>query len=278
MKIFLIILGSLVGFLALCFCVFLILIKPSAKKRNIMERYKGVKFAHRGLHDSEKAENSLSAFAAAVECGYGIELDVRLSKDGELVVFHDDTLDRMTEAVGRVDSFTAEELSRLHLGGTGEGIPTFREVLKIVDGKIPLLVEMKEDIGKYGVTKKTAEILKEYHGEYIVETFNPFALEYFGRLMPDVARGFLCSNYLKRPEMRKLKYFIVQNMMLNFRCKPDFIAYDHAEWKNAGLTMVRTFYPKTPLVCWTLTTPEQENAAREHGFTSFIFENYKSEL
>lgn len=278
MKIFLIVLASVAAFLAICLCVFLILIRPSAKKREVMKRYKGVKFAHRGLHDSEKAENSMSAFAAAVEHGYAIELDVRLSKDGELVVFHDDTLDRMTEAVGRVDSFTVEELSRLHLGGTDDCVPTFRDVLKLVDGRVPLLVEMKEDIGKYGVTKKTAEMLKEYHGEYIVESFNPFALARFGTLMPDVARGFLCSNYLKHPKMRKLKYFIVQNMMLNFNCKPDFIAYDHAEWKNAGLSMVRFFYPKTPLICWTVRSPEEEAAAAEHGFTSFIFENYKSEI
>ncbi len=278
MKIFLIILASLLGFLALCFLVFLILIKPSTKKREQMQKYKGVKFAHRGLHDQEKAENSISAFAAAVECGYGIELDVRLSKDGELVVFHDDTLDRMTEATGRVDSLTAEELSRLHLGGTGDGVPTFREVLRIVDGRIPLLVEMKEDLGKYGVAKKTAEVLKEYHGEYIVESFNPLSLEYFGRLMPDVGKGLLCSNYLKNPKTRNIKTFAVQNMLMNVYCKPDFIAYAHNDWKDAGLTMVRTFYPKTPLVCWTLKSPEEEAAAAKHGFTSFIFENYKSEL
>ena len=124
MKIFGIVLASIVGFAALCFLVFLALIRPSSKKRDIMERYKGVKFAHRGLHDGEKAENSLSAFAAAVECGYAIELDVRLSKDGELVVFHDDTVDRMTEARGRVDSFTADELAKMHLGGTEDGVPT----------------------------------------------------------------------------------------------------------------------------------------------------------
>ncbi len=278
MDILWIVLGSIAGFVVICFCVFLMLIRPSTMKRDIMKRYKGVKFAHRGLHDSEKAENSLSAFAAAVECGYGIELDVRLSKDGELVVFHDDTLDRMTDVKGRVDSFTAEELSKMRLGGTNDGVPTFREVLKIVDGRIPLLVEMKEDLGKYGVAKKTAEMLREYKGEYIVESFNPLSLAHFGTLMPEVAKGLLCTNYLKNPKTRNVKTFIVQNMLLNFRCKPDFIAYNHLDWKDAGLTMIRTFYPKTPLVCWTVRTPEEEVAAKKHGFTSFIFENYKSEL
>ena len=278
MKIFFIVLGSLVGFLALCFCLFLILIKPSSKKRDVMARYKGVKFAHRGLHDTEKAENSMSAFAAAVECGYGIELDVRLSKDGELVVFHDDTVDRMTEARGRVDSFTAKELAKMHLGGTEDGVPTLCEVLKLVDERIPLLVEIKEDLGKYGVTHKAAEILAEYKGEFIIESFNPLSIARMKSLMPDVARGLLCSNYLKNPKTRNIKTFVVQNMLLNIRCKPDFIAYAHKDWKDAGLAMIRTFYPKTPLVCWTLKSPEDEGAAKEHGFTSFIFENYKSEL
>ena len=271
-------LAAIVGLLAICFAVFLALIRPSSKHRKIMERYKGVKFAHRGLHDDKMAENSMSAFAAAVECGYGIELDVRLSKDGELVVFHDDTLDRMTEVQGRVDSLTAEELAKLHLGGTEDGVPTFREVLDLVDGRIPLLVEMKEEVGKYGVAKKTAEMLREYKGEYIVESFNPLSLAHFGTLMPDVAKGLLCSNYLRNPKTRSIQYFAVQNMLMNVHCKPDFIAYDHKEWKDAGITMIRTFYPKTPLVCWTLKTPEEEAAAKEHGFTSFIFENYKSEL
>jgi hypothetical protein len=160
MKIFFIVLGSLAMFLALCFCIFLILIKPSAKKRDVMARYKGVKFAHRGLHDKERAENSISAFAAAVEAGYGIELDVRLSKDGELVVFHDDTVDRMTEARGRVDSFTAKELAELRLGGTNDGVPTFREVLDVVDGKIPLLVEIKEVLASTALRTRPQKCLR----------------------------------------------------------------------------------------------------------------------
>ena len=167
---------------------------------------------------------------------------VRLSKDGELVVFHDDTVDRMTEARGRVDSFTAKELAELRLGGTNDGVPTLREVLKLVDGRIPLLVEIKEDLGKYGVTNKAAEILAEYKGEYIVESFNPLSVWRFKHLMPDVATGLLCANYLKNPKTRSIKTFVVKNMLLNIRCKPDFIAYAHKDGKDAGLAMIRTFY------------------------------------
>ena len=102
-------------------------------------------YAHRGLHNAERAENSMSAFRAAVEAGFGIELDVRLSKDGRLVVFHDDTLDRVCGREGRVDDFTAEELATFRLSGTEDGIPLFTDVLAVVDGKIPLLVEIKEN-------------------------------------------------------------------------------------------------------------------------------------
>ena len=108
-----------------------------------MERYKSVKFAHRGLHDGGRAENSLSAFSAAVAKGYGIELDVRLCKSGELVVFHDPTLNRVCGVDGRVIDMTAEELSRVSLSGTGEGVPTFAKVLQTVGGAVPLLIEIK---------------------------------------------------------------------------------------------------------------------------------------
>ena len=159
MKAFLIVIISLISFLLLSFLLFLLLIKPSGR-REMMEKYKSLKFAHRGLHDATRAENSLSAFAAAADAGFAIELDVRLSSDGVLMVFHDDTLERMTGVGGRVDSKTAEELHSIRLGNTEDTIPTFDEVLGLVDGRVPLLVEIKEDAGKYGVTEKTVETLK----------------------------------------------------------------------------------------------------------------------
>ena len=146
MKIFLIVLISTASFLLLSFLVFLFLIKPNGKREDI-KRFLKTKYAHRGLHGSGRAENSISAFRAAVEAGFGIELDVRLSADGELVVFHDDELSRVTKEEGRVDSRTAKELSEIKLCGTGDGIPTFKEVLALVDGKVPLLIEIKDHIG-----------------------------------------------------------------------------------------------------------------------------------
>ena len=128
--------------IVLLFLIYLFLIAPKNKKE--MKKYKRVMYAHRGLHNEKRAENSMSAFEAAVDGGYGIELDVRLSKDGKLVVFHDDTLDRVCGREGRVIDFTAAELSTFKLNGTDDGIPLFSDVLKLIDGKVPLLVEIRK--------------------------------------------------------------------------------------------------------------------------------------
>ena len=126
------------------------------KRRDISPELLGTQYAHRGLHDAEHPENSLSAFALAVKNGYGIELDVRLSKDGVLVVFHDDTLDRVAGIPGKVIDFTAKELSEMRLGGSEEGIPTLAEVLDLVNGRVPLLVEIKEGASDRSVSLATA--------------------------------------------------------------------------------------------------------------------------
>ena len=119
---------------------------PFAKKAP----FSGWCYAHRGLHSPDKSvpENSLAAFAAAADAGYGMELDVQLSKDGEVVVFHDDTLDRVTGVAGRVDAFDWAELKEMPLCGTGHHMPLFTEVLATVAGRTPLIVELKSEIGR----------------------------------------------------------------------------------------------------------------------------------
>jgi len=263
---------SVISALLLFFLIFLFLIAPG-KKREEMEKFKSKKYAHRGLHDATRAENSLSAFRAAVDAGYGIELDVRLSKDGVLVVFHDDTLDRVTGEVGRVDSRTAAELRKINLSGTADTIPTFEEVLKVVDGRVPLLVELKEDAGKYGVTEKTLEMLKEYKGEYIIESFNPLALGRVKKLAPNVMRGFLSQNFLSQKKYRSATYFLLQNLLLNVVCRPDFISYKHSDYKNASLRLVKALF-KPATLAWTVRSKTEEDEAYLHGFDGVIFENY----
>lgn len=259
------------GIVILLLAIYLILIAPGAKKK--IERFVGAKFAHRGLHGDGRAENSMSAFRAAVEAGYGIELDVRLSSDGKLVVFHDDTLDRVCGVEGRVDAFTAEELAEIKLSGTEDGIPLFADVLKLVDGKVPLLVEIKEDAGKYGVSDKTVEILKEYKGDFIIESFNPLSLGNVKKKLPSAERGILSHRYYEYEPYRKPLYFLLQALLLNRVCSPAFIAFDHRHTKCLSFRIVRGLFGAVTFA-WTIRSEEEEECALKNGFDGIIFENY----
>jgi glycerophosphoryl diester phosphodiesterase len=261
------------GAVLLVFVIYLILIAPG--KKNGIEKYKKVKFAHRGLHGEGRAENSLSAFAAATEEGYGIELDVRLSKDGELVVFHDDTLDRVVGIKGRVEEYTAEELGEMSLSGTKDGVPKFSEVLKTVGGRVPLLIEIKEMPGNSEVSAATVEALKEYDGPYVIESFNPLSLRTVARKSPKVARGILSHRYYAYEQYKKPLYFLLQCLLLDRICRPAFIAYDHRHAKCLSLRLARMMGAVT--YAWTVRSPEEEKEAYKNGFDSIIFENYRPE-
>ena len=271
MDVILMILASVILFLLVGY---LVAIAPG-KKGNIA-RYKGVKFAHRGLHGERGAENSMSAFLAAVEAGYGIELDIRLSKDKRLVVFHDDTLNRVAGVDGRVDEYTAEELSKMSLSGTADGVPLFCDVLAAVNGRVPLLVEIKEDAGNYEVSTAAAEILSSYDGDYIVESFNPLSLGNVAKRLPCAERGILSHRFYDYEPFRKPLYFLLQCLLFNRICKPSFIAYDHHHYKSPSLRICRRFFGCVTFA-WTVRSKEEETAAKKHGFDSVIFENYLPE-
>ncbi len=272
MNVFFIVLISVLSFLFLLFLVYIFLLGTRSRKEE-MEKYKSLNYAHRGLHDEKREENSLSAFRAAVEAGYAIELDVRLSSDGELVVFHDDTLDRVCGVSGRVDEKTADELSKIKLGKTEDTIPTFKEVLSLVDGRVPLLVEIKEDAGKYGVTEKCVEVLRSYKGDFIIESFNPLALTRVKKLMPEALRGVLSESFLKERQYRSPTHFLLSILALNFLCRPDFIAFNHKHYKNGALRLARGLFG-VPTLAWTSRSEEEHEAAKKHGFDGIIFENY----
>jgi glycerophosphoryl diester phosphodiesterase len=264
---------SILGGAALLFCIYLLLIRTK-KAHDKIAAYRGVNLAHRGLHGEGAAENSMTAFRRAKEAGFGVELDVRLSKDGELVVFHDDDLTRVVGKEGKVKDFTAEELSKMSLLGTSDGIPTFREVLDLIDGSVPLLVELKVLIGESGVTEKFVEVIEGYKGDYIVESFNPVALRTLRKLRPDVLRGILSMEYSKEERYKgKLLYSLAEKLMLNFIMRPDFIAYDHRGHSLKNLRLLRRSFG-TPLIAWTVRTPEEGEKAISHGFDTVIFEGY----
>ena len=188
-----IVLNSLILVLIL-FVLYLFCIHPGSRPIPAEMRKN---YAHRGLYGGDIPENSLAAFTAAVDAGYGIELDVQLSADGEVMVFHDASLERMTGVKGKLCEKTLAELRELRLDGTEHGIPTFREVLEAVDGKVPLLVELTGESADTSVCEAVDEILREYSGAYLIESFNPLLLRWYKKNHPNVLRGQLTTNLTK---------------------------------------------------------------------------------
>lgn len=273
LKIMLILL-AVISFFALAISLGVLFMIAPGKRRREMEKYKRVKFAHRGLHGYTVAENSLTAFAEAKKMGYGIELDVQLSSDGQLVVFHDATLNRVCGVDGRVRNFTVEELQKMSLSGTSDTIPTFQEVLSLINESVPLLIEIKMDAGESGIAERFVEEIRDYRGEYIVESFNPLALRTVKAARPDLLRGILSMDYMKEEKYRgKITYRLLKSLLLNFLMRPDFIAYKQTDYKNTALRFVRRTFG-TPLFAWTVKSAEEEAEAISHGFDSVIFENY----
>ena len=267
---------SILGGCLLLFLLFLLVrryLTAPNKRRDGVERLLGVELAHRGLHENPPLpENSLGAFQAAVDAGFGIELDVQLSADGIPVVFHDQSLDRVCGISGSTRDYPFEKLATTPLFGQPEtGIPSFADVLKTVGGRVPLLVEIKgEDPDFVSTCEKTAALLDAYSGEYWVESFNPLAIAWFKKNRPAVLRGQLAMAYSRHDKYKgKPKYRILQSFLLNFRARPDFIAYRVADADDRALRRLRRVY-RVPVMLWTVKTPEDRAAAA--GFDGVIFE------
>ena len=206
-----------------------VLLAPGQAAESKKTPFLGRNFAHRGLHseDQRVPENSLRAFALAAEAGYGMELDVQLSKDGQVVVMHDDTLDRACGVAARVDELELDELKKLPLFGTDERIPLFSEVLALVNGRTPLIVELKNGPRNDELCEKTWALLRTYPGAYCIESFNPLIVAWFRFHAPTVLRGQLAQlpeEYVRAG--RKLaEALILGNTLLNVAARPQFIAY-----------------------------------------------------
>ena len=186
---------------------------------------KDYRIAHRGLHDEESMENSMSSFEKAIKSNKTIELDVHLSKDGQVMVFHDEDLKRVTGLDKKLADCTVEELQQLKLGNTDETIPTLKEVLALVNGQVPLLIEIKNE-GKVGALEETLyNDLKDYKGRYAIQAFNPFVLEWYKNNAPEVIRGQLSGSYADNG-LAWYKKIVLRNLLLNFKSKPAFIAYE----------------------------------------------------
>lgn len=232
-------------------------------------------YAHRGLHGDQIPENSLPAFAGACERGYGIELDVQLSSDGVIMVFHDDTLIRMTGVEGRLCDYTREQLQQMHLGGSKETVPTLDEVLDTVGGRVPLLIELKgESAGGADVLCETlTRRLDAYRGAYCVESFNPVILSWFRKHRPDIVRGQLVTNTLReRPNGNKFLNFLLTHLMLNVISRPDFVAYNEKYAREWALWLNTRLFRAVPFV-WTVREKAGWVNAHEKSICT-IFEGF----
>ena len=263
----------LIALLALVI-LYLFAIAPRLIRKPDKKILNTIYYAHRGLHDNnvECPENSMAAFRKAVEHGYGMELDVQLTKDEIPVVFHDETLERICGVKGNVRDYTYEELQAFSLCNTEEKIPLFEEFLKMVNGRVPLIVEIKIHENATKVCSKVDEILSKYEGPYCMESFHPLAVRWYKKNRPEVIRGQLSSNFKKEGIKEVFTFFLVHHLIFNFLARPDFIAYNHKYKKTLSRQLCQRLF-KALSVAWTIRSQEELDAARD-GFTMFIFESF----
>ena len=252
--------------------VFLVLPRPKhfRPRSDVFEQTKF--FAHRGLFDNGVvAENSLSAFKAAKKFGCGIELDIRLSKDGIPVVMHDRSLIRMCGVNKNVDDLNVDELKKLKLLDTEDCIPTLREVLDLVDGAVPLVIEMKAAGTDVYVCPQSEILLRHYNGTYAVESFNPFALRWYRIHRPEILRGQLATSFKNsKNDANPFVAFMASNLLFNFLSRPDFIAFDIHFSSSVPLKIRSKYFAAVP-VGWTV---RKETELNDPSFENFIFEGF----
>lgn len=230
-------------------------------------------YAHRGLWNAERPENSLAAFAAARDAGYGIELDVHLTADGHLVVHHDDSLKRMCGRDIRIGESTMADVCACCLKDTDEHVPTFDEVLAAVGGKIPMIVELKTENNVDALCRAVSERMRRYEGAWCMESFDPRAVRWFRKNAAHVIRGQLANggSILKEKPGKRLGLFVLKSQLGNLLGRPDFIAYQAATDNNLPMKLVRLM--KSLLVCWTIRS--QEMMDRQRGrYDIQIFEGF----
>ena len=254
--------------------LYMLAIMPRIFNRPDTTLFKKRYFAHRGLHDnaSDAPENSMAAFRKAVEAGLGMELDVQVTKDGVPVVFHDFKLERICGAPGKIADSTYEELQAYTLCDSKERIPRFSELLEMVDGQVPLIVEIKAETANVSCCGIIDSLLRAYRGPYCIESFNPMVLWWFRRNHSDVVRGQLSSNFRREGEYLNILYFAMTHLLFNFLTKPDFIAYNHKFSEEPGRRICRRLY-RHPAAAWTIRS-QQDLEALKGEYDVFIFDSF----
>ena len=241
-----------------------------------MAALRGWGYAHRGLHKEGIPENSMAAFRAALEKGYGIELDIHLMKDGNLAVIHDSSLKRTAGAEVRIEDLTIEDLENYRLEGTEEKIPLFRQVLELYDGKAPLIVELKPVDGNHAALSRAAcDMLESYRGAYCLESFDPRCIAWLKQNRPQLIRGQLTENFVKgKNTLHPAIRFALTHNLLNIATCPDFVAYKFADRKDSLTTALCRHVWDIQGVSWTIRSQADYDTAVKEGWLP-IFEGFE---
>ena len=239
-----------------------------------LRRFQKFAYAHRGLHSEHIPENSMAAFRAAKEKGYGIELDVHLLKDGNLAVIHDHSLLRTALSDVQIEDLTAADLTNYRLAN-GETIPLLSEVLALMNGKTPLIIELKSTMENFAALTDTAVAAMEgYTGLWCMESFDPRCVRHLKKQYPKVIRGQLSENFPRNPKVAAPLWMkcVMALLLPNFLTSPDFVVYRFAHCKLFSLQLCRRLW-RIPIVAWTIQSQEDFDLAIEEGYIP-IFENF----
>jgi len=252
--------------------IYLFLIFPGLRKKTDIFKKQPL-YAHRGLFGSDMPENSMAAFAAAVDAGYGIELDVHTTTDGIAVVHHDDSLIRICGVDKMIEQSSYEEIKDVTLPD-GSKLPLFKDVLSLVGGKVPLIVELKCTKTNTRVADVAAEVLNDYGGEYCVESFDPFVVKRYKKLHREIMCGQLAGRTYSKGDSKKMHLikFCAERLLFNVISRPDFVAYDVTHKNNLSFRLCRLFGAETAL--WTIRDKETCDMALGAKSAS-IFQEFK---
>lgn len=261
-----------------CLAVLWVLSLSCRKGHPMLGAFREFRYAHRGLHNAAEGipENSMAAFRLAAEAGYGIELDVHLTRDGRLAVIHDTSLLRTAGADVKITDLTVDELKQYRLEGTDEQIPLLEEVLPLFEERAPVIVELKADGNDAALAAAACEVLDDFRLNFCIESFHPGVIRWLRKHRPAICRGQLSQNFLLKGNgtgRGRLADFVMTHCLTSFLTYPDFIAYHHGHRNRLSLKVARHVWGVQEF-SWTLRSPEEMEVCEREGSLS-IFEGFR---
>lgn len=230
-----------------------------------------IKIAHRGLHNLNKGipENTIAAFSKAVEKGVAIELDVHILKDNNIVVFHDDTLNRCCNINRKIKDLNIKELKDIRLFNTDHKIPTLNDTLDFIDSKVPVIIEIKTDVPAKKICPHLLKILKKYNGDFAIKSFDPRICLWFKKNAPTIPRGLLITDFKKTNKLNLLKKIFITSMLFVPIYNPDFLSICLSMLKRKKVKNIRK--KGYTILGWTFRT-KTDFIKYEHYCDSYIYE------